>query len=443
MRLQMKDLKRIVRGLGICGKEKTVKSNSRIVISLVLATFAFTFIQSAQADMVTDWNVIATTTAAAPIKNGILQTRIHAMTHAAVHDALNAIDRRYRPYALDMQANPSASPDAAVAAAAHDVLVHELPSSQQPFLDAAYTNSLSGIPDGPAKNAGIAIGQAAAAAIIALRSSDGSDAPMPYTPGTGPGVWIPTPPDFLAAVLPGWGNVTPFTLRSGAQFRLDRPEYFDLTSEEYTADYNEVKSVGQLNSPSRTAEQSQIAAFWYEPSAQGWNRITRVVSAQHNFDRWENARLFALVNFALADAYIAHGDTKFLYNFWRPVTAIRAGNTDGNPDTVADPAWTPFLVTPAIPDYPSGHSTAGGAAAMALARFFGQDQIPFTTISGPPFPSITRSFASFSHAAQENADSRVFAGIHFPTACTDGLRLGKQVGRFVFNHSLDPVKGVK
>jgi hypothetical protein len=237
--------------------------------------------------------------------------------------------------------------------------------------------------------------------------------------------------------------VTPFTLRSGAQFRLDPPEYFDLTSEEYTADYNEVKSVGEVNSPSRTAEQSQIAAFWYEPSAQGWNRLTRVVSAQHNLDLWENARLFALVNFALADAYIAHFDSKYLYNFWRPVTAIRAGDTDGNPDTVADPAWTSFLVTPSIPDYPSGHSTAGGAAAMALARFFGQDQIPFTTTSGPPFPGITRTFVSFSHAAQENADSRVFAGIHFPTACTDGLRLGKQVGRFVFNHSLDPVKKVK
>jgi PAP2 superfamily len=369
-----------------------MKPKSRSVVTLLLALFACTFIQSAQADMVTDWNVIATNTAAAPLTNGVLQTRIFAMTHAAIHDAVNAINRRYQPYALDMQASLNASPEAAVSAAAHDVLVHELPAIQKPLLDAAYTNSLSGIPDGAAKNAGIAIGQAAAAAIIALRSSDGANAPMPYTPGSGPGVWIPTPPGFLPASLAGWGNVTPFTLRSGAQFRLDPPEYFDLTSEEYTADYNEVKSVGEVNSPSRTAEQSQIAAFWYEPSAQGWNRLTRVVSARHNLDLWENARLFALVNFALADAYIAHFDSKYLYNFWRPVTAIRAGDTDGNPDTAPDPAWTPFLVTPSIPDYPSGHSTAGGAAAMALARFFGQDQVPFTTTSGPPFPGITRSF---------------------------------------------------
>src|SRR5262249_8778468 len=158
--------------------------------------------------------------AAAPIKNGILQTRIYAMVHAAVHDALNAIERRYHPYVLDVQVDSDASPDAAVATAAHDVLVHELPVSQHAFLDTQYANSLSGIPDGPAKAAGIAVGQAAAVAIIALRTSDGADAPMPYTPGSGPGVWIPTPPAFLPANVPGWGNVTPFTLRSGAQFRL-------------------------------------------------------------------------------------------------------------------------------------------------------------------------------------------------------------------------------
>ena len=381
-----------------------MKPKSRIM-SLVLVITAFVFIQSAKADMVTDWNVIATTAAAAPIRNGVLQTRIYAMTHLAIHDALNAVDRRSRPYALHLHAHLDASPDAAVAAAAHDVLAHELPPMQQSLLDTAYTNSLSGIPNGAAKDAGITIGQAAAAAIIALRSSDGSNLPMPYTPGSGPGVWIPTPPDFFPALLPGWGNVTPFTLRSGAQFRLDPPEVFDLTSEEYAADYNEVKSIGEVLSPSRTADQSLIAEFWYEASAQGWNRIARIVSAQHRLGLWENARLFGLVNLALADGYIAHFDTKYLYNFWRPVTAIRAGDADGNDDTVADPGWTSFLVAPSIPDYPSGHSTVGAAAAMVLARFFGHDDVPFTATSGAPFPGITRSFASFSHAAQENADS--------------------------------------
>jgi hypothetical protein len=439
----MNGLKGRIRAVGICGKDQIMKTKSRIFVSLALATFALIFIQSAQADMVTEWNVTATTAAAAPIKNGILQTRIYAMTHAAVHDALNAIDRRYQPYVFETQTNSDASPDAAVAAAAHDVLIHELPLTQHPLLDAAYTNSLSGIPDGAAKNAGIAIGQAAAAAIIALRSTDGSDAPMPYTPGSGPGVWIPTPPAFLPAVLPGWGNVTPFALNSGAQFRMNPPNFFDLTSKKYTADYNEVKSIGEVNSLSRTAEQSQIAQFWYEASAQGWNRITRIVSAQENLDLWENARLFGLMNFALADGYIANFDAKYVYNFWRPVTAIQAGDTDGNDDTVADPGWTSFLVTPNIPDYPSAHSTVGAAAAMVLARFFGDDQVPFTTTSGAPFPGITRSFESFSNAAEENADSRLFAGIHFRTACTDGVQQGKKVGRFVFNHFLKPVKPCK
>jgi hypothetical protein len=432
-----------MRSITIARKQRIIQRESRIVTSLLLATWALIFIQPAQADMVTDWSVIATTTAALPVQGPVPQTRTYAMVHAAVHDALNAIDRRYQPYALFMQGQVDASPDAAVAAAAHRVLVQALPPAQQPFLDAAYSDSLSTIPDGASKDAGIAIGEAAAAAIIALRSSDGSNVPMPYTPGSAPGDWIPTPPGFLPASVPGWGNVTPFSLRSGAQFRLDPPKYFDLTSEEYAANYNEVKDIGDLLSSSRTVDQSAIAQFWYEASAQGWNRITRIASAQHPLDLWENARLFALVNFALADAYITHFDSKYLYNFWRPVTAIRAGDTDGNAATVPDPAWTSFLVAPNIPDYPSGHSTVGAAAAMVLDRFFERDEVPFTATSGAPFPGITRSFASFSHAAAENAESRVFAGIHFRTACADGVRLGKQVGRFVFNHSLKPVRPLK
>ena len=394
-----------------------MKSTPRLGVCLLSSALSFTVVDSARADAVTDWNIAATTAAAAPFVGGVPQGRIFAMTHAAIHDALNAIDRRYQPYAFDVKADPNASPEAAVAAAAHDVLVHEVRSVQQPMLDSAYADSLSGIPDGAAKDAGIAIGKAAAAAIIALRSSDGSQAPMPYTPGSGPGVWIPTPPDFLPAGVPGWGKVIPFGLRSGAQFRLKAPEYFDLTSEAYTADYEEVKSIGEVNSPIRTEDQSKIAQFWYEGSQQGWNRLTRMFLAQHDLDLelWETARLFALLNFAVADAYIAHFDTKYFYNFWRPVTAIRAGDTDANDDTVADPDWTSYLVTPAIPDYPSGHSTAGAAAAVVLTRFFRHDERPFTTTSGGLYPGITRGFEPFWDAAVENANSRVYAGIHFRT----------------------------
>jgi len=432
-----------MRGITIDRKQRIMKREPRIVICLLLAICALIFIQPAQADMVTYWNDIATTNAkAVPAQVPVPQTRTYAMMHAAVHDALNAIDRRYQPYALRMQGQLDASPDAAVAAAAYGVLVHVLPA-QKVFLDEAYYDqSLSSIPDGASKDAGIAIGQAAAATIIALRSSDGSDPllPCPYSPGSGPGVWIPT--DSRPAAIPCWGNVTPFSLRSGAQFRLDRPKFFDLTSKEYAANYNEVKEIGEVNYPSRSEDQRLIAKFWYEASAQGWNRITRIVSAKHPLDLWENARLFALVNFALADGYIAHFDTKYLYNFWRPVTAIRAGDADGNDATRADTGWTSFLVAPNIPDYPSGHSTVGAAVAFVLAGFFGQDEVRFDATSGS-LPNITRSFASFSQAALENADSRVFAGIHFRTSCRDGVRLGKEVGRFVFKNSLKPVHPIK
>jgi hypothetical protein len=241
---------------------------------------------TARADVVTDWNVIATTAIPAGGLNfpAITGSRILAMTHAAIHDALNAIDRRYKPYAMDRLAEPGASPEAAVAAAAHDVLVAQIPA-QQATLDAAYASSLAGIPDGEAKTRGVAIGQAAAAAILALRIADGSNAPMPYTPGTGQGAWQPTPPAFLPAALPGWGQVTPFALSRGAQFRPARPSYFDLTSVEYAADYNEEKSIGDAGSATRTAEQSEIAWFWYEGSPFGWNRIARNVLAQRSLDQ--------------------------------------------------------------------------------------------------------------------------------------------------------------
>lgn len=420
------------------------KSNS-IIRSLkwkpVAALFTLVVIAgAAHADAVTDWNVTAIGNAALSGKNPIQQSRVLAMTQAAVHDALNAIDRRYAPYALNQQADPNSSPEAAVAAAAHDVLVNQFPT-RQVALDAAYAASLSTIADGTPKTNGIAIGQQAAATIIALRSADGSSAFVPYTPGSGPGVWQPTPPAFLPAIEPGWGSVTPFTLTSGSQFRPDVPALFDLTSKKYANDYNEVKSLGSATSVTRTAEQSQIAMFWYEPSPNGWNRIARIVSAQKNLDLWENGRLFGLLNLAMADGLIAGFDAKYTYNFWRPVTAIRAGDTDGNDKTLADASWSSFLTTPNMPDYPSTHSVLGAAAAEVLTRFFDDDDdISFTTTSGNPFPGITRSFTSFDQAAQENADSRVFAGLHFRTTCTDGLKLGVKVGRFAFKHYLKPAK---
>ena len=319
------------------------------------------------------------------------------------------------------------------------MLLHEVPG-QQVILDAEYQAALASIPDGEAKTKGVSIGQGAAAAIVALRTGDGSTAPMPYTPGNDPGVWRPTAPAFLPALAPGWGNVTPFALRGGSQFRPDPSDYFVLTSEAYTRDYDEVKSIGVAGSATRTADQSAIARFWYENSPPGWNRIARNVATNQALDLWSNARLFGLVNFALADGYISSFEAKYFYNFWRPITAIRLGDTDNNPDTIADPTWTSFLVTPPIPDNSSGHAIAGAAVAKVFKEFFDNDDIGFTSTSGPPFAGITRSFTSFSQAAQENADSRVYAGIHFRSATVDGLRQGDKVGRFVWTHYLQPVR---
>ena len=412
-----------------------------VIAALLLAT---TLSSTARADAVTHWNEIATRVTTPPVTSlaSPFQSRVYAITHVAIHDAVNAIDRRYRPYALSSQPDLGASPDAAVATAAYRVLIHEIPA-QQVTLDREYRAALLSIPDGEAKSRGVAIGEAAAAAIIALRSDDGSTDQMPYTPGTQPGDWRPTPPNNLPALAPGWGYVTPFALRTGSQFRPAPSAYFDLTSSAYSRDYDEVKSIGQVGSTTRTDEQSEIAMFWYESSPPGWNNIVRNVAAEQGRDLWSNARLFCLVNLALADGYISSFEAKYTYNFWRPVTAIRAGDTDGNPLTIADPDWTPFLDTPRMPDNSSGHSVAGAAVAEVLTRFFGNDNIYFTKTSGPPFPGITRSFSSFSQAAQENADSRVYAGIHFRSATRDGLRQGAKIGRYISNHFLKPVRGHK
>ena len=393
------------------------------------------------ADVVTDWNELATTIGPMAQPNPLHQSRAYAMTQAAVHDALNAIDRRYEAHAYGAAAPADASPEAAVSAAAAGVLRALFPG-RQADIDAAYQSALASVPDGDDKTAGIAVGEAAAGAVLALRSNDGAaQANVPYTEPPAPGVWEPTPPNFVPAVLPGWGEVTPFALANGRQFRPDPPEYFFLPGEQYAAEYREVQDIGSMFSTTRTLEQSEIARFWYEGSQLGWNRIARVIAAEKDLSLWENARLLALVNFALADGYIAGLNIKYFYKFWRPVTAIHKGDTDGNAATDADLSWAAFLVTPFSPDYPSTHSVLGAAAAEVLRRFVGTDSVPFTMTSGAPFPGITRSFDSLSEAALENANSRVWAGIHFRTPTTDGLHVGDKIGKFVFKHSLRPAKG--
>ena len=376
---------------------------------------------------VTHWNTVATD-AFTPSEgtNPMAQSRTLAILHAAIHDAVNAIDPRFESYTAWLAASPGASLEAAVSAAARDVLTTLLPE-QAALVESAYERALGTIPDDDAKSNGVAAGQAAAAVNLARRQKDGStEAALPvYVPQPGPGEYQFTPP-FNFAAQPGWGRVTPFVidLRDHA---LEEP--LALTSTQYASDFAYVEAVGRSDSAVRTPEQSEIAQFWYEDSPLGWNRIANTVVRQRGLDPWSAARTLALVNFAMADGFIAGFEAKYRFRFWRPETAIRAAATDGNPKTTPDAAWQPFLTTPPVPDYPSTHTVLGWAAAAVLIELLG-DNVRFSADS-LTLQGVVRNYTRFSSAAEENGLSRLYAGIHFRDAVKEGRRQGRSIGRAV------------
>jgi hypothetical protein len=402
----------------------------------------------ASADAVTAWYLQANqviTSAGGPPQ----QFRVFAMLHIAVHDALNAIEPRYRSYAAIGAGNPNASPDAAVASAARGVLVATLPGAQDAIINAAYAAYIAGLPACPAAQPsciadGEAIGASAAAAIVDMRALDGSATPhVPYTLAAGLGVYQPTlplpPPPAPAPQFGNWGNVTPFALANAKQFHPGRTEFFNLRGSTYAADYNEVKAVGSaaVRGAAPDSEESRIARFW--PGGGGnLNGFTRSIVAGRDLDLWQNARLFALMNIAVSDGLVATFKTKYEYTFWRPVTAIHWAD-DGNPATEPDPTWTSYITTPPYPDYTCGLPNTIGSATEVLRDFLGTDEVSFTvTATGVP-PAVTRSFTSLAAAADEAASARVYGGIHFRTGCEAAVRLGEQVGRFVFETQLRPL----
>lgn len=392
---------------------------------------------------VTRWNAVALQVL--PVAPGlVLDSRGFAILHAAIHDAVNGVERRYQPYTADLSAPPHASVDAAIAAAARDVLIAIAPSQATP-VEIAYAASLLAVPDGSAKQAGIALGQQSAAANLARRIGDGADTSTspPYQPNGSPGDYDFTPPFDKApfgpvALFPGWGSVMPFAIDL-ADHRLPGPE--PLSSRSYARDFNYLKAVGKLDSTVRTREQTDIAMFWFEFSPMGWNRIANTVIRQERADVWRAARIFALVNFALADGYIAGFEAKYHFRFWRPITAIRKAASDGNDRTTADESWLPLhapaFFIPPVPDYPSTHTVLGAAAAEVLIQNFG-DHVRFNVVS-TTLPGAVRRFDSFSAAAWENGMSRVYGGIHFQHAVRHGYRQGKGIGRSV-SALLPPVK---
>lgn len=387
------------------------------------------------ANAVVQWNTLADQ-AFTPSQgtNPMAQSRTLAILHASIHDALNAIDRRYASYTPGLPAAPKASPEAAVAAASREVLVTLLPE-QAALVETAYARALAALRDGPSKTAGIATGQAAAWATMNRRRADGSAtaAQPPYAPREGAGEYRFTAP-FDFAAQPGWGRVQPFVV-DVAEHALEGP--LALTSPQYARDFEQVRRIGHVSSSTRTPDQTEIAKFWYEDSPLGWNRIANAVVRQRGLDAWEAARAFTLLHFAMADGFIAGFEQKYHHRFWRPVTAIHAAATDGNPATEPDASWQPLLVTPPVPDYPSTHTVLGWAAAEVLIDLFG-DRVRYS-LTSLTLPGVTRHYRGFSQAARENGLSRLYAGIHFPHAIHEGRRQGRGIGRAVAE-ALPPVR---
>lgn len=402
------------------------------VLTLAIA-LAPTVPSAARADAVTEWNAIMQATVSAAPTNPLYQARWSAIVQLAVFEAVNAIDGDYEPYLGIIDAPPWASPDAAAIAAAHRTLVVLRPDSAA-ALNTARATSLAAIPDGPAKEAGISAGEDAAAAMLLLRADDGWDDTVPYTPGDDPGDWQPTPPANAPAFLTHWGLVTPFGLESGSQFRLPPPP--KLNSKKYAEAYDEVKRVGRFDSPFRPQDRTDVARFYAAATpVQAFNSAARQVSAAQGLSLSENARVFALLAMAIADASIAVFDTKYHYNLWRPVTAIRNGDLDGNDQTDPDPDWLPLIATPAFPSYPSAHGTVSGAARAVLERAFGKDGLA-VTLTNPGLPAIVLHYTAWDQITDDISDARVYGGIHFRFDQDAGAHQGRQVGRYILGNYL-------
>ena len=398
---------------------------------------------SASADAVTDWNEIAQPAIAAG-RPGPIGAMDSALVQIAVHDAVQALDRRFEPYHVEVK-GAKGRRAAAVAAAAYGVLAGLYPA-QQGALETTYLSYLAN--NGLTGDPGLLVGEKVAAGILPLARKNPDPLPPAFVGGTEPGQWRPTesfignppgpPPSFSAMFAPWMGSFDPFTLTGPARFRAEPPPA--LTSERYRRDYNEVKALGKSDSTTRTPEQTDIAYFYSENFLAQWNRALRAIATQHLHRTGDSARLFALANMAMADAAITAWDSKTFYNFWRPLTAIREGDDDGNPHTVADPEWRSLSNNPNYPDYTSGANNLTGALTRTLQLYFGRDKFTFEVTSLAPLAvQKTRTYRRFSDAAQDVVDARIYLGIHFRFADTAARTQGQRVAEWAFNHFLLPV----
>jgi len=389
-------------------------------------------------DPVLEWNSIMMTTTAT--QNPFFQARFAAITQLAVFEAVNSVTGDYEPYLGTIAAQRTASTAAAAVAAAHGVLRNYFPGGAA-TLDSARANSLAAIPDGAAKQEGVAVGEAAAAAMIALRASDGSAPPEFHLPAsTAVGEWQLTPSCPPAGgVLVQWRNLQPFGVETTDQFRSNRPPV--ITSGRYTEDYDEVKRVGGVMSQSRPQDRADVARFYAAAfTVPVWNTAAAQVAAAQGRSLSENARAFALLNAAISDGLASVMETKYFYNYWRPETAIRAGDTDGNARTQSDLDFMPFVLTPCFPSYPSAHGAAAGAAREVLERLYGPSH-HFIQLTTPTLPAVVLQYSAFKQIADDIDDARVFGGIHYRFDQEAGGQLGRRVGAYVYTHTLRRLRG--
>jgi len=385
----------------------------------------------AAADAVTEWNEKALNCTQTAKQAPFAATRTMAMVQVAVFDAVNSIERSYAPYKFNVPAPSGSSAEAAAIAAAHAVLLKLFPD-QNATLDADYKASLARIPDGDAKSAGISVGEKVAAAVLSWRAGDGADAPNQYRPVTSPGVYIATP----LPVASQWVGMTPWLMQRPSQFRPAPPP--QLTSHEWARDYNEIKDLGSKKSTQRTAEQTEIGRFWAMTGPGAWSSVVRQLAAAPGRTLAQNARLFALAEMAGTDAYISVFDAKYAFNFWRPITAIRNGDLDGNDDTTRVADWEPLIDTPLHPEYPCAHCITSQAVATVLESEFPNGPASPLTMTSSTAPGVTHKWSSIKEWCDEISVARIYAGLHYRNSTVVGRAAGKKIGELALNSYLKP-----
>lgn len=411
------------------------RTRTRARLASAVAVLAFALVSGgARADVVSDWNVIAFDTFKAANVGGNPLFRALAIMHVAMSDAVNTVQNRYTRYKLNVPLNPTASADAAAVAPARGVLVTMAPS-QKAKVDDAYAAALGRLPDGPGRVAGIAIGEQAAAAVIAERADDATNAPDVYRPVTSPGVWIPTTPPLFAE----YARAKPWVFARADQFRPGPPPA--LASAAYASDYNETKELGGAKSTRRTPQQTEAVKFWSQANlGSAWFEAARQLGGAKGLDLADNARLFALLSMAAANSFIVDWDAKFTYNLWRPVTAIRNGDLDGNDATERDPGWTPLNATPMHPEYPSQAAIFAGVSAGVFDGVLGPGAGPRIVVTDNADPKVTRQFENLAAIVEEARAVRIWGGIHFRSALEVSDVMGRQVATYVVSNSIRPVR---